>query len=248
MPKVTGAYFSPSGGTLRAAQLLVGLLDGPVVWRDLLDREQRKVVLGAEDLLVLALPVYAGRIPAVEGLLDGLKGENTPCVLLAAYGNRHYDEALAQMNAKLTGQGFRCVGAAAVITPHIFAPELGAGRPDEQDTAKLEELVRQVLAALEPGRSRTVSLPGDPEPEPKQAVPVPKYRDAQRCLHCGACARICPTGAMDPDTLEWDTGRCISCMACVCRCPAEAMGFDSAPLAQRLTANFSQPRAVEVFY
>ena len=57
--------------------------------------------LAPEDLLVLALPVYAGQHPAVPGLLDGLKGENTPCVILATYGNRHYDDTLAQMKREM---------------------------------------------------------------------------------------------------------------------------------------------------
>lgn len=33
---------------------------------------------GRDELLVLALPVYAGQIPVVPGLLDGLSGADTP--------------------------------------------------------------------------------------------------------------------------------------------------------------------------
>ncbi len=51
--------------------------------------DKKEKTFGPEELLVLALPVYAGQIPAVPGLLDGLKGDNTPCILLATYGNRH---------------------------------------------------------------------------------------------------------------------------------------------------------------
>lgn len=247
MKQITIACFSPSGGTKRAAELLAGMLGEVKAWCDLIDPAQRSVALGEEDLLVLALPVYAGRIPAVDGLSDGLTGRNTPCVLLAAYGNRHYDDALAQMKEKLNKQGFRCVGGAAVITPHIFAPELGSGRPDVQDCALLADFACRVREKLAEGNWEEASLPGQPVPEPKKAVPVPKSRDWEKCVRCGLCARRCPTGAMDGQSLDWDMERCISCMACVNACPKGALRFDAAPIRERLTANFSAPRAVEIF-
>lgn len=50
--------------------------------------ERRKVhMFGADDVVVLGVPVYYGRVPEVPGLLDGLQGEETPAVLLAVYGN-----------------------------------------------------------------------------------------------------------------------------------------------------------------
>ena len=37
-------------------------------------------MFGADDVVVLGVPVYYGRVPAVPGLLDGLQGEETPAV------------------------------------------------------------------------------------------------------------------------------------------------------------------------
>ena len=248
MRTVTVACFSPSGGTKRAAELLAGMLREVKTWHDLIDPAQRDVRLEEKDLLLLALPVYAGQIPAVEGLLDGVSGQNTPCVLLATYGNRHYDDALAQMQRMLNEKGFRCVGGAAVITPHIFAPELGAGRPNVQDCAQLADFACRVRERLGGDAWSQAIMPGDPEPEPKQAVPVPKSRDMDKCVRCVLCAKRCPVGAMDAQRLDWDTRRCISCMACVNACPEGALRFDATPLRERLTANFSQPRTVEIFF
>ena len=155
MTHTFGAYFSPTGGTKRALEAVCGLLGGESESFPLTGPDKKEKTFGPEELLVLALPVYAGQIPAVPGLLDGLKGDNTPCVLLATYGNRHYDNALAQMKRLMEARGFRCVGAAAVVTPHIFAPTLGVGRPDGEDLEVLGRFAQDVkdrLAARPPRR------------------------------------------------------------------------------------------------
>ncbi len=246
MHAVTGACFSPTGGTRRALEAVCGLLGGGEIL-ELAGPGRRERQCSAGELLVLALPVYAGQRPAVPGLLDGLRGENTACILLAAYGNRHYDDTLAQMKREMNQRGFRCAGAAAVVTPHIFAPTLGANRPDGEDMAALKEFVRQVQEKLAQPGWQEAEVPGNPSPAPKAAVPVKKDRDWDICMGCGFCAKACPTGAMDPKTLMWDDGRCISCMSCVARCPVGALGFNSSALSARLTEHFSARRPVETF-
>lgn len=244
--RVTGAYFSPSGGTKRAVEMVCGLF-GEYESLDLGGRSRAEKRFGREELLVLGLPVYAGQMPAVPGLLDGLSGDGTPCVVLATYGNRHYDDTLAQVKRLMGEKGFRCVGAAAVITPHIFAPSLGMGRPDGEDEKVLAEFVQKIQEKLSQPSWEEAQVPGNPTPAPKKAVPVPKDRDWDTCLGCAICAKACPTGAMDLSTLLWEDGKCISCMACVSACPTGALGFSAAQLAEKLTANCTARRPVETF-
>lgn len=44
-----------------------------------------------------------------------MKGNNTPAIIAAVYGNRHYDDALLQMKDILTEQGFYVIAAGAFI-------------------------------------------------------------------------------------------------------------------------------------
>jgi len=52
-------------------------------------------------------------------------------------------------------------------------------------------------------------------------------RDDTKCVQCGVCVPICPTGALflDPKTREikFDNAKCIACELCVKICPPRAM-------------------------
>lgn len=56
-----------------------------------------------------------------------------------------------------------------------------------------------------------------------------------RCIACGGCADVCPTGCIRMDVeeggvrLAFDDSTCIRCRLCVDRCPADALGFEVAP-------------------
>jgi len=52
-------------------------------------------------------------------------------------------------------------------------------------------------------------------------------RDELKCIHCGACTAVCPTGSLyiNRKTMEviFDTSKCSGCELCIKACPPRAM-------------------------
>ena len=194
--RTTALYFSPTGGTrtyVRAVAAAMPHMGGEV---DLTRPEERRKVhmFGADDVVVLGVPVYYGRVPEVPGLLDGLQGEETPAVLLAVYGNRLIDDALAELSDLCAARGFRPLAAAA-------------------------ELGRRAAEKLS-GPWCTPELPGNRPYRSFQRAPFYPVGD-DTCTRCGCCVGACPVEAIHPAAPRATDGeKCIRCLACVRACPA----------------------------
>jgi heterodisulfide reductase subunit A len=53
--------------------------------------------------------------------------------------------------------------------------------------------------------------------------------DRDKCIACGACQEICPTGAFSIDDIaRIDPMKCIGCGQCVSQCPQEAICLQKA--------------------
>lgn len=81
-----------------------------------------------------------------------------------------------------------------------------------------------------PPPSETIRFPLAPW-EGAAGPPRTPVHDPQRCEGTGACARACPTGAIEVDpvagatVVRLDYGKCLFCGLCVDACPSGAMGL-----------------------
>lgn len=115
--KVTTLYFSATYTTKRVVEAVAAGISDEVVTYDITnDTNTATVVVPHDEVLVVGVPVYAGRVPAMAvERLQRFKGNGTPAVVVAVYGNRHYDDAVLELHDIMTSCGFRTVAAGAFI-------------------------------------------------------------------------------------------------------------------------------------
>ena len=118
-------YFSPTGTTKAVIQEIArGINHGNTEIIDITSPEARTHPLQTteNDLLVIGLPVYMGRLPAL--LMEWLhlvKAYNTPTVCIVVYGNRVYGDALLELKNILVERGCKPIACAAFIGEHSFS-------------------------------------------------------------------------------------------------------------------------------
>ena len=217
--------FSPTGGTRKCADLLAQGWDTDPVSVDLL-KPVSDLEFAPEDVCLVAMPVYVGRIPsAAAQRLKSLHGNGAKAILTAVYGNRLVEDALVEMEDILKEQGFSVLAGVEAVAEHSIVRKFAAGRPDAQDASQLKEFAAKIREKLASGNLHTPSLPGN-RPY-RQAGPGLKPYADDRCTGCGRCAAECPVGAISPDNLKTeDPAVCISCMRCISVCPEHARQND----------------------
>lgn len=231
MTKIFNIWFSPLYHTRELCRVLgesvhKNLPASALHEHDLTDFDANGNGLGirGEDMAILGAPVYAGRIPTLFAeKISSLHGNGARAILLVSYGNRAFDDALAEL-ASLAGlAGFKSIGACACIARHTIAQTYAQGRPDEQDLTEVAEFGRkmaELAAAHNPGAP--FSVPGNLPEKPWPHFPLPQTVN-ENCVRCGICQAKCPARAIDlEDPAVVDQNRCICCMRCVGVCPENA--------------------------
>lgn len=215
--------FSPTGGTRKVAQTIASGIGENIETLELCVPVSKltEVTLGPDDVAVIAMPVYGGRIPAlaIERLQSQVKAGDAQCVIVAVYGNRAYDDALLEMFNTCTEMGLRVVAAVGAVAEHSIVRKYGASRPDADDQSELKAYSDTVKKAFAAGTTLAKDkLPGNFPYKKPMAGPKPTADSS--CLKCGACADNCPVGAISLTNLrKVDKNLCVSCMRCVSVCP-----------------------------
>lgn len=220
--KLNRLYFSPTGGTEKVVKLLSDAWDCEKCDLDfsVCDGDYA-CTFGREELCIIGVPSFGGRVPAVAlEHLRRMKADGTPAILVAAYGNRDYDDTLLELKETVKQIGFRVIAAVAAVTEHSVMRQFGAGRPDDADRAELLSFGQRIRAS---GASLSeVAVKGNTPYKVYSGIPL-KPAANKACNQCGACATVCPVGAIPPKTpSQTRKEACISCMRCISICPQHA--------------------------
>ncbi len=244
-------YFSPTGTTATITNEIANGLGGEKTEYNITlpqKREEHKnLVFNENELVIIGIPVYAGRIPAfLEDYLSSYKGNNTPVVLTVVYGNRDYDDALLELKTIMEAGGFKSIAAGAFIGEHSFTNKLGHKRPDFNDKEVAFSFGSEIRSILDGQGKQLASLTvkgNYPYKERKPKTPMtPVTGDS--CNDCGICVENCPTGALESAKVI-DAEKCILCCSCIKKCPENAKSFTHEgfkTIQKMLIDNFATPR------
>jgi ferredoxin len=228
-------YFSPTGTTKAIVQQIArGIHPGNVELLDITrpDARIQSLKTSEKELLIIGVPVYMGRVPALlTDWLHAIKARNTPVVCVVVYGNRVFDDALLELKDILTNCGCKPIAGAAYIGEHSFSSNeipTAKDRPDAGDLFNAESFGRKIQEKLNniPSVEQIVevTIPGcHPYRGDSKIWTVDFIAVSDSCIQCGICAEGCPVGAIDPENNNViDTKKCITCCACIKHCPQHA--------------------------
>ena len=247
---VKAAFFSPTEGTKNAVAMLAAKFAKDIEYVDLTNFNSRgeEVVFAADDLAIVGAPSYGGQIPMIEGLFTNLKGNDTPCVVVCAFGNRAVENVYANLAHIVSARGFKVIGAIGLVTPHVFSSNAKAGhsRPNVEDNQIMAEFAEKIMEKLAAGQVEAIAIEGTPEVDFAKSLSVaPKEFKAENCVRCGLCASSCATGAINPETLEIDETKCIHCQRCSFVCEFNARSYDTAAKRDFIEGKLSVKKKVE---
>ena len=226
-------YFSPTGTTQKAVIGVVKGLSYPFEKIDLTlpkTRQTYSQFFNEDEVTVVGLPVYGGRLPKyLDDFFSCLKSNGACAVALVMYGNREYEDALIELKLKLEERGFVVKAGAAFIGEHTYSKKIATGRPDKNDLAIAESFGQQVAALISQNKSGTLILKGHypfiakgSDPSNISATII----TTELCTNCGLCAENCPWQAIDIDNPGIvDYTKCLRCWRCIKNCPNSAKQY-----------------------
>jgi NAD-dependent dihydropyrimidine dehydrogenase PreA subunit/protein involved in ribonucleotide reduction len=267
MLKVKTIYFSATGTTEKIVKELAHCLNEKYnsqitsINFTLPEAREEPSVFDKNDIVIVGVPVYAGRVPNVLlKYMNALQGNGALAVAVVVYGNRNYDDALIELTDILEKDGFKVIAAGAFIGEHSFSYTLGKDRPDGSDLKVVHNFADEIYSKTCSGKFAAISVKGStpyhsyyvPKNESGASVDLRKVTPKTKisCNNCKICAAVCPMGSIDSNDVTRLTGICIKCGACIKRCPIRAKYFDDVNYLwhkEELESKFSTRREAEIF-
>ena len=219
-------FFSPSGTSQKVADQIACNFSQEKENCNLLIFKSEKQ-LESDDIAIVVMPVFAGRIPkTARERLSKIKGNDTPAIAVVNYGNAHVTDSLLELVDLLKENSFKVIAAASTVSHHSIFGGVAVGRPDDGDFEKIDEFAKNCIEKLESNEPLKSEIPGNRPYTDYKQLPFEISCDDTLCAFCYDCVSICPEKAIpEDDPIETDLNLCSRCTACISICPEDARKF-----------------------
>ena len=183
---ITNIFFSPSGTTKKVVEILANNFEEEKSICDLLYFDDNKQ-FNQEDLVIVAMPVFAGRIPkTANNRLSKLTGDDTKAIAIVNYGNANVDDALIELVDLLKENNFNVIAAASTVSHHSLFNGVAIGRPDESDVEKINDFAKKCCVKLENNGFLQAEIPGNGPYVDYATLPF-ELTCNNSCTFCNVC-------------------------------------------------------------
>ena len=249
-------YFSGTGNTRWAAQKVAAASADRLVniAEEMLAAEtaqasdpQFTYTLAQDERIGFFFPVHGWRPPRlVLDFLDHLHLTNADShyAYVVCTAGDNVGEAVSILEKRLQTMGIKIDSAISLIMPESYVglPFMDVDTPAKEQCKKMEadnKLTRFIADIMECRSGvRDITIGHWPRINSRLIGSVfvkklvtdrPFHVVADRCLHCGKCASVCPVANIhfekggEPSWLH--NGKCLSCFACYHHCPTHAIEY-----------------------
>lgn len=249
-------YFSGTGNTRWAAQKVAAATADRLVniaeemlaaETDQASAPQFNYTLAQDERIGFFFPVHGWRPPRlVLDFLDRLHLANADShyAYVVCTAGDNVGEAVSILEKRLQTMGIKIDSAISLIMPESYVglPFMDVDTPAKEQCKKMEadnKLTRFIADIMECRSGvRDITIGHWPRINSRLIGSVfvkklvtdrPFHVVADRCLHCGKCASVCPVANIHfekgGEPLWLHNGKCLSCFACYHHCPTHAIEY-----------------------
>ncbi len=221
---VHAIYFSPAYTTKKLVSAIAYGICENVIDYDISLRTKRKLNLSKNDVVVIGVPSFSGRVPKLaKQYISEILGNGASAIIICTYGNRAYEDTLIELKAICIGCDFNVISAAAFISRHSIFPNIAANRPNLEDLEKAKDFGRKSAHSL--FKKQEINIRGNQPYREIKPIPL-KPKVSSKCDLCGTCITLCPVSAISrKNPKKTNKQTCISCTRCIEICPRKARHF-----------------------